>query len=134
MSADEAISNNSPRCSYCHAAEHLYLHWVGEIVKFLTSVGRRLFSIGLNLHTTGDTAVGFATGQISDVDVSVVEGGEEMDNTEVVAAGTLSVLSGTEVVNLLFLRLIVLVLLGALYIQNLKSIKGVPSCLVHLPF
>merc|ERR1719240_971658 len=48
------------------------------------SVGRRLFSIGLNLQAASDTAVGLATGEISDVDESVVEGSEEMDNTEVV--------------------------------------------------
>lgn len=119
MSApNESILNNNPRGFHCHGTEHFNLHWVLEIVKFLTSVGRRLFSISLNLHTTGDTAVGFATGQISDVDVRVVEGGEEMDNTEVVTSGALGVLSRAEVVNLLFLRLVVLVLLGSLYVQN----------------
>ena len=51
-------------------------------MSILTSIWRRFFSIGLNLHTTGDSAVGFSTGEISDVDESVVEGSKEMDNTE----------------------------------------------------
>ena len=55
-----------------------------EICRFLTSVRRRLFSIGLNLHSTGDSAVGFSTGEIGDVNESVVKGREEMNNTEVV--------------------------------------------------
>ena len=53
-------------------------------MSILTSIWRRFFSIGLNLHTTGDSAVGFSTGEISDVNESVVEGSEEMNNTEVV--------------------------------------------------
>ena len=57
---------------------------LGVKCRFLTSVWRRFFSIGLNLHSTGDSAVGFSTGEIGDMDESVVEGGEEMHNTEVV--------------------------------------------------
>ena len=49
-----------------------------------SSIWGGFFSIGLNLHTTGDSGVGFSTGQISDVDEGVVEGGEEMDDTEIV--------------------------------------------------
>ena len=51
-------------------------------MSILTSIWRRFFSIGLYLHTTGDSAVGFSTGEISDVDESVVESSKEMDNTE----------------------------------------------------
>lgn len=78
--------------------------WVIEICRFLTSIWGRFFSIGLDLHSSGDSAVGFSTGEISNVNESIVEGGEKMDNTEVV-----DILGGTglrwsEVGNLLFLN------------------------------
>ena len=45
-------------------------------------VRRRLVTIGLDLHTTGDSGNGFTTGEIGDVDESVVEGGEDVGDTE----------------------------------------------------
>jgi hypothetical protein len=39
-------------------------------------VGRGLVSVGLDLHTAGDSDDGFLAGEISDVDESVVEGGD----------------------------------------------------------
>lgn len=47
-----------------------------------SGVGGGLFSVSLNLHTTGDTGVGFTAGEISDVDESVVEGGLDVADTE----------------------------------------------------
>jgi hypothetical protein len=57
--------------------------WIIEI-RFLTSIWGWFFSISLNFHTTGDSAIGFSSRKIGDVDESVVEGGEKVDNTEVV--------------------------------------------------
>ena len=74
---------------------------VFEICRFLTSIWGGLFSISLNLHTTGDLRVGFSTGKISHMDESVVVGCEEMENTEVVLVGDVG-LWWTEVGNLLF--------------------------------
>ena len=84
-----------------------------------SSVGRRFLSIGLHLHTTGDTAVGLTAGQISHVEESVVEGGHNVAHGEHV----LSVLGvggsgGTVVGNLLFLDCLLVLLLGGL--QNGK--------------
>ena len=105
MSApNESILNNNPRGFHCHGTEHFNLHWVLEIVKFLTSVGRRLFSISLNLHSTGDSAVGFSTGEIGDVNESVVEGGKEMNNTEVVDFSSGTSLWWTEIGLFFFLN------------------------------
>ena len=100
----------------CHA-------WIVEMVRFLTSIGRRLFSIGLDLHTAGDAAVSFAAREISDVDESVVESSEEVDNSEVVRVLALLHLRRAKVVHLLFLRL--LLLLGSL---------SKVSAFEHLPF
>ena len=41
--------------------------------QFLTSIRRALFSIGLDFHTTSDSAVCLTAGKISNVDVGVVE-------------------------------------------------------------
>jgi hypothetical protein len=46
------------------------------------SVGRRLVTVSLDLHTTGDTADGFATTQIGNVDEGIVERGEDTGNAE----------------------------------------------------
>lgn len=46
------------------------------------SVGRGLITIGLDLHTTGNTADGFAATQIGDVDEGVVERGEDSRNAK----------------------------------------------------
>lgn len=46
------------------------------------SVGGGLVTIGLDLHSTGDTGDGFTAGQIGDVDEGVVEGGEDTGNAE----------------------------------------------------
>lgn len=45
-------------------------------------VGGGLVTIGLDLHTTGDTGDGFTAGQIGNVDEGVVEGGEDTGNAE----------------------------------------------------
>lgn len=45
-------------------------------------VGRRLVTVGLDLHSTGDTADGFAATQIGDVDEGVVERSEDTGNAE----------------------------------------------------
>lgn len=42
------------------------------------SVRRRLVSIGLDLHSTGDSGDGFFTREIGNVDESIVEGGEDL--------------------------------------------------------
>ena len=87
------------------------------MVRFLTSIWRALLSVSLDLHATGDSRVGFSSGEISDVNESVVCGSQQMDNTEVVHIGAGSVLSWTEVGLLLFLDFDFF--LWALY--NLKS-------------
>jgi hypothetical protein len=46
------------------------------------SVGGGLVTVGLDLHSTGDTGDGFTAGQIGDVDEGVVEGGEDTGNAE----------------------------------------------------
>jgi hypothetical protein len=46
------------------------------------SVGRSLVTIGLDLHTSGDTRDGFATGEIGNVDEGIVEGGEDVSNAK----------------------------------------------------
>ena len=57
----------------------------------LTSIGRRLLSVGLDLHSTGDSGVGLTSGQVSNVDEGIVEGGEDVADTESV----LGLLSGS---------------------------------------
>ena len=59
----------------------------------LTSVGGRLLTIGLDLHAASDARVGFSSGQIGDVNESVVERGLDVADTEDV----LSVLAGLSV-------------------------------------
>lgn len=46
------------------------------------SVGGGLVAVGLDLHTTGDPADGFAAGQIGDVHERVVERGVDTGNSE----------------------------------------------------
>ena len=56
-----------------------------------SSVGRRLFSVGLHLHAAGYAGVGFTAGEIGNVDEGVVLGGLDVADTEGVnisAAGT----------------------------------------------
>ena len=45
-------------------------------------VGRRLLSVGLDFHSTGDSGVGFSAGKIGDVDEGVVERGEDVADCE----------------------------------------------------
>ena len=45
-------------------------------------VGRRLLSVSLDLHTTGDSGVGFTARQIGDVDEGVGTGGLDVADTE----------------------------------------------------
>jgi hypothetical protein len=47
-----------------------------------SGVGRRFFSVGLDLHTTGNTDQGFTTRQIGNVDESVIESGQNVSNSE----------------------------------------------------
>ena len=49
----------------------------------LTSIGRRFFSIGLDLHSSGDSSVSFTSGKIGDMDEGVVESGLDVANSEV---------------------------------------------------
>jgi hypothetical protein len=46
------------------------------------SVGRRLVTIGLDFHATGDTADCFAAGEIGDMDKGVVEAGKDAGDAE----------------------------------------------------
>ena len=50
----------------------------------LTSVGRRFFSISLDLHATSDSGVGLSAGEISDMDEGVVECCQDVADTELV--------------------------------------------------
>ena len=73
----------------------------------LTSVRGRLLTIGLDLHAAGDARVGFSSGQIGNVNESVVERGLNVADTE----NVLSVLArlgvgGTVVGHLLLLGLV----------------------------
>lgn len=45
-------------------------------------VGGGLVTVGLDLHSTGDTGDGFTAGQIGNVDEGVVEGGKDTGNAE----------------------------------------------------
>jgi len=75
------------------------------------SVGGGLFSVSLDLHTTGDTGVGFTAGEIGNVDEGVVLGGLDVANTEGVVISTVGTtdLGGTVVGHgLLFLGLDIL--------------------------
>jgi hypothetical protein len=47
-----------------------------------SGVGRRLIAISLNLHSSGHTADGFLSRQISDVNKGIVEGSVDTRNTE----------------------------------------------------
>jgi hypothetical protein len=71
--------------------------------KVLTSIGGRFFSIGLDLHSTGDSGVSFTSGKIGDMDESVVESGLDVANTEVHLVLVLVLRAGgSEVNDLLF--------------------------------
>jgi len=52
-----------------------------------SSVWGGFFSIRGNHHTTGDSAVGFLSGEIGNVDESIVPGGEDVSDTENVFSG-----------------------------------------------
>jgi hypothetical protein len=70
----------------------------------LTSIGRRLLSVSLDLHATGDSGVGLTARQVSHVDEGIVECGEDVANTESVLGLLSSTNGGRSVVsNLLFL-------------------------------
>ena len=74
--------------------------------KSLTSVGGRLLSISLDLHASCDTGVSLSSGEIGNVDESVVEGSLDVADTEVVLLLLLGgVLLRTVVDNLLLLLL-----------------------------
>merc|ERR1719198_2802850 len=46
------------------------------------SVRRGLVTIGLDLHTTGNTGDGLLSGEIGDVNEGIVEGSEDVGNSE----------------------------------------------------
>ena len=71
-------------------------------VRTLTSVGRRFFSIGFDLHSTGNTAVSFTSGKIGDMDEGVVEGGLNVADSESKFVLTLVSLGRSVVSDLLF--------------------------------
>ena len=77
------------------------------VVLVLTSVRGGLLTIGLDLHATGDTRVGFTAGQISNVNESIVERSLDVADAENVL-GVLAGLGlrGTVVDHLLFLLLV----------------------------
>lgn len=76
---------------------------LGEMCRFLTSIWGRLFSIGLDLHTSSDLAVGFSARQIGHVDEGVVEGGQQVDDSEGVLLGGSNSLGWSVVGDFLFL-------------------------------
>ena len=53
------------------------------MVRFLTSIGRALLSVSLDLHATADSRVGFPSGEIGDVNESVVCGSQQVHNSKV---------------------------------------------------
>ena len=65
-------------------------YWVIEMIKFLTSIWRTLFSIGFDFHSSSDSAVSFSSREICHVDECIVESRHQVNNSEVVF-----VLSGT---------------------------------------
>ena len=65
-------------------------------------VRRRLFLVGSDLHTSGDSAVGLASSQIGDVNESIVPGGQNVSDTE---DESFALDWGTEMVFLLLLFL-----------------------------
>ena len=74
------------------------------MVRFLTSIGRALLSVGLDFHSTSDSDVSFSSGEISDVNESVVGGSQQVHNSEVVDFGAGAVLRWTKVGLLIFLN------------------------------
>ena len=92
----------------------------------LTRIWRGLFSISLDLHTTTDSSVGFSTRQISNVDESVVEGGQQVDDTEVVLLGGSTTGWGSEVGNFFFLDLVNLLLGRLKFKVSLKRVFYLP--------
>ena len=81
-----------------------------------SGVGGGLFSVSLDLHTTGDTGVGFTAGEIGDVNEGVVEVSLQVANTEdVLRLLGLTELGGTVVGNTFFLGFTV----GELFLLSL---------------
>lgn len=68
----------------------------------LTSVGRRFFSVSLDLHSTGDSSVGFSAGEIGNVDEGVVESCQDVADSELVLVLLASSNDGGTVVSNLF--------------------------------
>ena len=68
-----------------------------------SSIGGRFFSIGLDLHSSGDSGVSFTSGKIGDMEESVVECGLDVADTEVHLVLVLALRAGgSEVNDLLF--------------------------------
>ena len=57
-------------------------------IRLFTSIRRRLFSVSLDLHTTGNSNEGFSSGEIGNVDESIVPGGHDVADTEDELVGT----------------------------------------------
>ena len=76
----------------------------------LTSVGGRLFTIGLHLHASCDARVCLSSGQIGNVNESVVERSLDVANTEDV----LGVLAGGGLGRAVVSDLLFLLLVGSL--------------------
>lgn len=66
-------------------------------------VGGGLVTVGLDLHTTGDTGDGFTAGQIGNVDEGIVEGGEDTGNAEDELACGIAVSMLSSIFRVLFL-------------------------------
>ncbi len=85
-------------------------------MRLLTSVGGGFLSIGLDLHATSDAGVGFSSGQIGNVNESVVKRSLDVADAEDVGSVLVARLAGlgvgrTVVDNLLlFLNVVTLLL------------------------
>ena len=63
-------------------------------MRLLTSVGGGFLSIGLDLHATSDAGVGFSSGQIGNVNESVVERSLDVADAENVGGVFVASLAG----------------------------------------
>ena len=64
------------------SSETLFLCASESFIAVLTSVGRGLLTISLDLHAASDARVSFSSGQIGNVNESVVERGLDVAHTE----------------------------------------------------
>ena len=93
----------------------LFLCASESFIDLLTSVGRGLLTIGLDLHAASDARVSLSSGQIGDVDESVVESRLDVADTEHVVGVLAGLGVGRAVVgHLLLLGLVRLLLCSRL--------------------